>query len=175
MDQKLQELLANINFPDDLYVDLNNCSLSKVKISEKNKLIKIILNSEQAIPVNTYIKLVQYLNDFFGINCYLEIKTKKNGFNRIQEYFNYFTEDEKYKFIRSKLKCNFNNYYIEVNNESEQREISDLLKEINEKLDNVGITNLEIIINEFNRTKVNDAINDFINEKSFDEIMNKYN
>ena len=56
MDKKLQELLASINFPDEWCNDLYNCSLSKVKISEKNKLMKIILDSEQTIPVNTYIK-----------------------------------------------------------------------------------------------------------------------
>ncbi len=183
MDKKLQELLASINFPEEWCNDLYNCSLSKVKISEKNKLMKIILDSEQTIPVNTYIKLVQCLNDFFGIDCFLEIKTKKNGFNRIQEYFNYFTEDDKYKFIRSKLKCNFNNYFIEVNNESEQREVVDLLNEINERLDKVGVNKLDIIVNEFNRTKVNDAINkdkevkvkpEIIEEKTSDNPYNKY-
>ena len=54
------------------------------------------------------------------------------------EYFNYYTEDEKYKFIKNRLKCNFNNYYIELNNESEKKEVESIVKDLNEKLSLVG-------------------------------------
>ncbi len=158
MDQKLQELLANISFPEELYDDLISCSLSKVKISQKENNMKIILDSENTIPVNTYLKLVSYLNDFFNISCNVEIKVKKKSFDRIMEYFNYFTEEDKYRFVRGKIKCNFNNYYIEVNNESEKRDLEESLNDINENLEKVGFSKLDIIINEFNRTKVSDAI-----------------
>jgi len=158
MNHKLQELLACISFPEELYDDLKSCSLSKVKINEKNNNMKIILDSDNTIPLNTYLKLISYLNDFFNIPCSLEFNTKKKSFDRIMEYFNYFTEDGKYRFIRNKIKCNFNNYYLELNNESEKRDIEELLKELNEKLISVGYNPLEVIINEFNRTKVNEEI-----------------
>ena len=158
MNHKLQELLASINFPEELYDDLKSCSLSKVKINEKKNNMKIILDSDNTIPLNTYLKLISYLNDFFNIPCSLEFKTKKKSFDRLMEYFNYFTEDDKYRYLRNKIKCNFNNYYIELNNESEKRDIDELLKEINDNLTSVGFSSLDTIINEFNRTKVNEEI-----------------
>ena len=108
MDIKLHEILATINFPKEWYPSLESCSLSRVKVN--NSKMKIILDSDKQIPVDTYIKLNDYLNDFFHTNCTLEINVEKKSFDRVIEYFNYFTEDEKYKFIKNRLKCNFNNY-----------------------------------------------------------------
>ena len=156
MDIKLHEILATINFPKDLYPSLESCSLSRVKVN--NKTMKIILDSEKQIPVDTYIKLRNCLNDFFNGVCNVEINVKKKSFERLMEYFNYYTEDEKYKFIKNRLKCNFNNYYIELNNESEKKEVESIVKDLNEKLSLVGVSNLDIIINEFNRTKVSEEI-----------------
>ena len=90
MDIKLHELLATINFPTEWYPSLESCSLSRVKVNSKT--MKIILDSETQIPVDAYIKLNNCLNDFFNTNCILEIKVNKKSFDRILEYFNYFTK-----------------------------------------------------------------------------------
>ena len=156
MDIKLHELLATINFPTEWYPSLESCSLSRVKVNSKT--MKIILDSETQIPVDAYSKLNNCLNDFFNTNCIIEIKVNKKSFDRILEYFNYFTEDNKYKFIKNRLKSNFNNFYVELNNESEKNDVEELVKALNEKLDLVGLHKLDIIVNEFNRTKVNDEI-----------------
>ena len=79
------------------------------------------------------------LNDFFGVKSSIEVITDKKSFKYIREYFSYFTENEKYTFLRNKLKNNFNNYYIEVNNESEKKQLQEMVEEINEKLSKVGI------------------------------------
>ena len=79
MDIKLHELLATINFPKEWYPSLESCSLSRVKVNSKT--MKIILDSDKQIPVDTYIKLNDYLNDFFHTNCTLEINVEKKSFD----------------------------------------------------------------------------------------------
>ena len=157
MDIKLHELLATINFPKEWYPSLESCSLSRVKVNSKT--MKIILDSDKQIPVDTYIKLNNYLNDFFNTTCILEINVSKKSFDRVIEYFNYFTESDKYKFIKNRLKASFNNYYIELYNDSEKKDVEDLVNDLNKKLELVGISKLDIIINEFNREKINNEIN----------------
>ena len=152
MDIKLHELLATINFPKEWYPSLESCSLSRVKVNSKT--MKIILDSDKQIPVDTYIKLNNYLNDFFNTTCILEINVSKKSFDRVIEYFNYFTESDKYKFIKNRLKASFNNYYIELYNDSEKKDVEDLVNDLNKKLELVGISKLDIIINEFNREKI---------------------
>ena len=45
--------------------------------------MKIILDSETTIPVDTYIKFVNCLNDFFSTICTLEINVPMKSFDRI--------------------------------------------------------------------------------------------
>ena len=101
MDIKLHELLATINFPKEWYSSLESCKLSRVKVNKTS--MKIILDNNESLPVDAYIKLNDCLNDFFNIVCTLEINVPKKSFDRVIEYFNYYTEDDKYKFIKNKF------------------------------------------------------------------------
>ena len=57
---------------------------------------------------------------------------------------------------------NFQQYLfdnIEFNNESEKHQAESYVNDINEKLILMGFDKLEMIVNEFNRTKIEQAIN----------------
>ena len=62
MNKKLQELLDVISFPKEDYSKLNLCTLNKVKVN--NKEMKIILNTDDVLDLDIYLKLQEYLDNF---------------------------------------------------------------------------------------------------------------
>ncbi len=156
MDNKLKELLDAINFPEEEYSSFLNMSLKKVKVNKEK--MHIILKNDKPLNIDIYIKLNEYLNNFFHVNCTLEIQLDKSDYTNIRECFNYVTDFLEITFLKDRLKNNYNSYYIELNNESEERQCSNDIKLINEKLSLMGYPILEVMINEFNRNKVEDAI-----------------
>ena len=120
---KLEELLMKINYPSNYYDNLKNCSLTRVKVNKKS--IKILLSSDEPIELNAYIKLESVLKDFFNIDSSVEVIVDNKGYKYVTDYFLYFTENDKYSFLRDKLKNSYNNYYIEVNNENEKNQLEE--------------------------------------------------
>ena len=157
MEKKIKELLDAIMFPEEEYSSFLNVSLKRVKVNKEK--MHIILKSDGPLRLSTYLKLNEYLDNFFHVNCTLEIQSDKNNFENIRECFDYVANFSNISFLKNRLKNNYNNYYIELNNESEHRQCLDDVELINEKLVLMGYPKLEVIINEFNRNKVYEAIN----------------
>ena len=157
MESKLKELLDAINFDKEEYSSFLNVSLKKVKVSKEK--MHIILNSEKVLKLNTYLRLNECLNNFFHVNCILEVQVKNSNYENIRECFDYATNFSDISFLKERLKNNYNSYYIELNNESEKRQCKVDLDKINEILMRMGYPKLEIMINEFQRNKVEEAIN----------------
>ena len=157
MNEKLKELLDAINYPKEEYSSFLNMSLKKVKVNKEK--MHIILNSDNHLKLSVYLKLNEYLNNFFHVKCILEIETIANNYNDIRECFEYVTNLCNISFLKDRLKNNYNSYYIELNNESEKRQCLKDISLINEQLMLMGYPKLEIMVNEFNRVKIEDAIN----------------
>ena len=156
MDKKLEELLDTVSFPKGDYSSFLSMSLKRVKVNQ-NKM-KIILEGENPLPLHIYLKLNELLNTFFNTDCILEIKTLKDDFKNIRECYNYATDFCNLPILKERLKSNYNSYYIEFNNESELNQCLDDIKKVNEVLTLMGYSELNTIINEFNRTKIEQSI-----------------
>ena len=156
MNKKLQELLNTISYPLP-WDELNEASLNKVKVS--NNQMKIIINTNDVLNIDTYLKLNEYLNNFFHTTCLLEINAKNNDNSKLRDYYNYLCKDITLSFLSDRLKNNYNSFYIEFNNESEKHQAESYVNDINEKLILMGFNKLEMLVNEFNRTKIEQAIN----------------
>ena len=157
MEGKLKELLDAIKYPKEETSSFLNMSLKKVKVNKEK--MHIILKSDNPLKISNYIKFNKCLNDFFNVNCILEIDIDNTNYNDIRECYDYIVDSLKFSFLKERLKNNYNSFYIELNNESEKRQCWDSIKIINDKLMLMGYPKLEIIVNEFNRNKVEDAIN----------------
>ena len=156
MDKKLEELLDTIKFPEEEYSSFFNMALKRVKVS-KNKM-RIILNGDIPLRLNIYLKLNELVNNFFNTDCILEIDTTKEDYTNIRECYNYAVGFCKLPLLKDHLKNNYNSYYIEFNNENEKSQCIDDIKKVNEILVLMGFRELNVMVNEFNRTKVEKLI-----------------
>ena len=157
MDSKTKELLETIKFPEDDFSSFFHTTLKKVKVSHDK--MHIILSNDVPYKLDVYERLHKALEDFFQTECLLEVKTDKEDLSNLRDYYNKITINSEITFIKDRLKNNYNSYYIELNNQSEEHQCSDEIKRINKELTFVGFRPLEFMVNEFNRTKVNQAIN----------------
>ena len=154
MDKKLEELLNAINFPNQYYDSFEKCSLNKVKVSDST--MKIVLNTNKTLDIDLYLLFNEYLNNFFNVNCKLEIKANVIENDDLVKNYNKLNENN--LILKDRLKNNYNNYFIELNNESEHRQLSKDIDDVNNKLILMGFNKLEVIINEYNRQKVENEI-----------------
>ena len=157
MDKKLEELLKTINFPEEEYSSFLKSSLKRVKVN-KNKM-RIILEQEVPLKLNTYLLLNKHLDTFFNTQCVLEIDTSKEDFTYIRECYDYATNFCDLAFLKERLKSNYNSYYIELNNASEEHQCKEDIEKINEVMTLMGFKKINVMVNEFNRTKVEQQIN----------------
>ena len=157
MDKKLEELLHTISFPIDYFNKLEGCSLNKVKVS--NNKMRIILNTVSNLDIDIYRCLKTCLDSFFNVDCLLEIKTENINNDKINEYYQEAIKNIPVTFLTDKLKNNYNNYFIELNNDSEYHQVEKYTKEINDFLILGGFMELEVIVNEYNRQKIENEIN----------------
>ena len=156
MDKKLEELLDTIGFLEEERSSFLNMSLRRVKVS-KNKM-RIILEGQTPLPIDIYLKLNKLLNSFFNTDCLLEIKATKIDYSNIRECYSYATEFCELPLLKERLKSNYNSFYIEFNNENELRQCKNDVKKVNEILVLMGFPELNTMVNEFNRTKVEQSI-----------------
>ena len=156
MDKKLEELLNTINFPEEYYSSFFNMSLKRVKVS-KNKM-RIILEGVIPLTLDVYLKLNELLNKFFNTECTLEIQTSKNDYTNLKECYNYAVNFCKLPLLKERLKNNYNSYYIEFNNDNECEQCKNDVTMVNEILSLMGFNELNTMVNEFNRTKVEKQI-----------------
>jgi len=157
MDKKLEELLDAIKYPKEEYSSFLNVSLKRVKVS-KNKM-HIILNSDKPLKLDCYLKFNDAINNFFNVNCMLEINTDTKILDGLREVYEYATSFSTVSFLKERLKNNYNSFYIELNNSSEEHQCSEDIKKINELITLMGYDKLEVMVNEFNRTKIEEKIN----------------
>ena len=156
MDKKLEELLNTISFPINDYSRLIGCSLNRVKVNKKQ--MTIILNSPSNLDLDLYIKLNECLDNFFSTKCLLGIIPNSIDNTKLRDYYNYVNKDISLSFLSERLKSNYNSFYIELNNSSEEHQTKDYVSVINEKLELMGFNKLQVFINEFNRSKVEKEI-----------------
>ena len=156
MDSKTKELLETIKFPNEDISSFFNTKLKRVKVSKSS--MHIILENDVPYKLEIYKKLEEHLNAFFGTQCILEVNTLKEDYTNIREYFDYVVSKGTIEFLKTRLKSNYNSYYIELNNESEQNQCKESIKKINEELSLMGFKPLNVMVNEFNRTKVENEI-----------------
>ncbi len=157
MEEKLKELLDTIMFPKEDISSFLNASLKKVKVS-KNKM-KILLHNDIPFKLELYLKLNKYLNEFFNTDCVLEIECEKKDYTNLRECYDYAINFCSMDILKNRLKSNYNSYYIELNNESELHQLKMDIKKINDILTMMGFNELDYMVNEFNRVKVEQAIN----------------
>ena len=127
MDKKIEELLKTIKFPEEDYSSFFNMTLEKVKVS-KDKM-HIVIRSDRPLNLKSYIILNECLNNFFHTECILEIKCTSPNYENIRESFTYAVEKTNLPFLKDRLKSNYNSYFIELNNVSEEHQcMDDILK-----------------------------------------------
>ena len=178
MDKKLQELLDTISFKEEEYSSFLGMSLKRVKVSRDK--MRIILEGDKPLKLDIYLKMNELLNKFFNTECILEIKAKNDDLKILRECFNYATTYCKLPLIKERLKSNYNSYYIEFNNESESKQCHDDVNKVNEILKLMGFKELNTMINEFNRNKIekmivkdlNIKVEETTNEKKREENYN---
>ena len=156
MNDKLKELLDAIKYPREEQSSFLNVSLKKVKVNKEK--MHIILESDSPLQLSVYIKFNELLNNFFNVNCILEIDTIQKNYANIRECYDYVLSMTDIEFLKNRLKNNYNSYYIELNNESERRQCLKTIDNLNNKLMLMGYPKLEIMVNEFNRNKVEEEI-----------------
>ena len=157
MDKKIEELLNAINYPREEYSSFLNVVLKKVKINKKT--IRIILRTEKPLSLNTYLSLKKDLIAFFNTECILEIESTTTNYEYLREYYEYAVNYCEIDVLRNRLKSNYNSYYIDLNNESEEHQFKKDCEKINEILLLAGFPKLELMINEYNRLKIEEKIN----------------
>ncbi len=168
MDKKLEELLNTINFPEEEYSSFFNVSLKRVKVSKNN--MRIILKSETPLKLETYLKLNELLNKYFNTDCVLEIDAEKEDLSNIRDCYNYAASFSVVSLLKDRLKNNYNSYYIEFNNENEQRQCNGDVDKVNDILELMGYKRLEVMVNEFNRGKVEKQISKDLEVKVKEEV-----
>ena len=156
MDKKIEELLNAINYPQEEYSSFLNVVLKKVKINKK--VIKILMEVDKPFSLNNYLLLKKHLMSFFNAECILEITSLNINYENLREYYDYVVDTCSLKFLKDRLKSNYNSYHIDLNNESEKQQCEEDVKKINEFLTNAGFPALELMVNEFNRVKVEQQI-----------------
>ena len=156
MDRKLTELLDTIAFPEDERSSFFNMSLKRVKVSRDK--MRIILEGEVPLDLDTYLKINNLLNNFFSTDCILEIITSKDDFTNIRVCYNYAINFCSLPLLKDRLKSNYNSYYIEFNNENEAKQCEKDVERVNEILSLMGFKKLNTMINEFNRVKIEKSI-----------------
>ena len=169
MDKKLQELLDTISFKEEDYSSFLGMSLKRVKVSHDK--MRIILEGDKPLKLDIYLKMNELLNKFFNTECILEIKAKNDDLKLLRECFNYATGFCKLPFIKERLKSNYNSYYIEFNNENELKQCNTDVIKINEILKLMGFNELNTMVNEFNRNKIEKMIANDLNVKVNDSAM----
>ena len=172
MDKKLQELLDTISFKEEERSSFFNMSLKRVKVS--NDKMRIILEGGKPLPLNTYLEMNRQLNEFFNTDCILEIKADSDDLKLLRECYNYAMTFCKLPLLKTRLKSNYNSYYIEFNNENELKQCKDDVLKVNEILSLMGFQKLNTMVNEFNRNKIEKSIEKDLNvkvEKSNNEVV----
>ena len=157
MDKKLQELLETIQFDKSLYGSLESASLSRVKV--KDKSIKIIIKTSDILDLKLYLNLNDALDSFFNVHCLLQINAEKINYRLLDDYYNHVIEKYDLPLLKDRLRSMYGNHYVLCYNESEKRQLANQVNTMNEYLVLYGFVKLDLVIDDYERSKIENAIN----------------
>ena len=162
MKNEVKILLEKLNIDEKFFNEVEDATIEKVLVYEEIGKIKIILKNSTNLSIELYKQLTSSLKNFFGgkdIYLYIETDYPNN------DYFNdYFEETIKIiskknpiiEIFNDRLINKDNNYYIEVINPAEERQVSIFISDLNTIMRMFGYhLNIRTFMNE---TKRNDVV-----------------
>ena len=168
MQDKMERLLNQIGMNKDY---LENASIDKIIVYEKNNLWEFIISNDKVLPVYIYDELCnKIMNTFKTIkDINVVITTNNNSNEYLEDYFDklidlFSDESIKYKtFIDRKLNIDNDNYIFDVYNKAELAYMTEKKEYLNEMLNRYGF-NGNFVLN-LCENKGNDILNQIENDK----------
>ena len=167
MDKEIKNLLEKLDIDLKHYSEFNNASINKVAINKKYNVISLYLNTESNLSIELYEELEQSLTNFFNSDRSLVFVSPQN---KNMDYFNnYFNKAFKIleknnpiiNIFSDRLVRVEDDYYVEVLNKAEQKQINTFLKDINKYLNMYGYSvSISTQINEEKRNDIKHIIDD---------------
>lgn len=150
---------------------LENASIDKIIVYEKNNLWEFIISNDKVLPVYIYDELCnKIMNTFKAIkDINVVITTNNNSNEYLEDYFDklidlFSDESIKYKtFIDRKLNIDNDNYIFDVYNKAELAYMTEKKEYLNEMLNRYGF-NGNFVLN-LCENKGNDILNQIENDK----------
>ena len=171
MQDKMERLLNQIGMNKDY---LENASIDKIIVYEKNNLWEFIISNDKVLPVYIYDELCnKIMNTFKTIkDINVVITTNNNSNEYLEDYFDrlidlFSDESIKYKtFIDRKLNIDNDNYIFDVYNKAELAYMTEKKEYLNEMLNRYGF-NGNFVLNLCENKE-----NDILNQIEKDKIVN---
>ncbi len=169
MDKEIKNLLEKLKIDLKYYGEFDNATVVKVAINKKYNVVSLYLNTESNLSIELYEELEKSLNIFFNSDRSLVfINPKNRNLDCFNSYFNKaFKILEKnnpiINIFSDRLVRVEDNYYVEVLNKAEQKQIGLFLKDINSYINMYGYS--VSISTQINEEKRNDIKHSIDNEK----------
>ena len=154
MQDKLDLLLKKINLEKDLYTYFNNGSLEKIILNNAKDNCHIVIELENTLNLDIYLKLLELLKNYFKINVTLNIIAKNSDHKEFYKYYDYFIENLKIDELKDNDDVLYkgDNVYIETD---------------------LSISSEQKKALEFNLNKVGFIVNIILKEKEEKQIVNE--
>ena len=156
MDEKIKVLFEKIDLDEANQYKLKDLAIKNVLVNEKEDSWTFVIKSRNVLDSDDYIMLEK-----LSIEAFSDIKTVKikieaenEDLTKVQEYYNYALQKAKKiltiaNIFSDSLVFVDGQYYIEVENKAEEKQVNSILKEINYWYHMVGInTEIKIFFNE---------------------------
>ena len=173
MDERLTKIFTKVGINEKYFFEFSNASLKNIKINEKEKKMLIQIKTDTNISLDAYKNIKEKFKQYFqDTEIIIAIEVEKTNDRIYRSYYNdvidfMALENPVVLNFKNRLMVGANRYYIDAINESEESQIKNYLKSINEFLNCCGFPNAEIRLNDELRNEtlkmidkdINDAIN----------------
>ena len=157
MQDKLDILLKQINFPEDEIVNFADGKLEKIVCNKAQNKYVFCLTLKQALPLPVYLDFQKLLKNSFRTVKHVTSKIKAEKFDLalLKTYYRHYLEEYSKAapllatFIEIPLKLTDDSLIIEVANKAEEMKISSISEELEQKLNDAGLAvKIKITIDE---------------------------
>ncbi len=170
MDQKLKQILLQINFDLKYFDEFKNAKMLKAVLDKDN--LKVCIYNETNLSLEVYSALEKSFKDFFNIDkVYVYIKVNAINNEMLLEYYkdiiNYFSKEKfMLTMFENSLMIDDNKYYIKVSQEYEKNLLDNYLERIEKYLTMRGFDiNLDITMDKDEHEKILNDINESLKVK----------
>ncbi len=172
MKNEIKLILEKLNIDPKFFNEVEDATIEKVVVYDSIGKIKLILKNTSNISLELYKILKSSLETFFGgKEVYLYLKVTEQNNDYFKDYFNEAVNIIKksnpiIEIFTDRLINRDDQYYVEVINRAEERQVSVFLDDLNKIMSMFGYgVNIVISLNEEKR---NDVVNDIKNNLEID-------